>query len=151
MDDAELSKLRHAVMEREGLLVDIFELLRRVPRRLLMILKLSDLQRSLDYSLSTTHGQTRIFLIVAQYCAKAVWQDDKKRLSAEYRQHGLSLGLISSFLSSFGSFLYWNVGLGIVEHGMDFRARIIKMELWVHGLATGGFEKANKEMAGLAV
>lgn len=46
MDDGELSKLRTAVMEREGLIVSIFELLRVVPRRLLMILKLSDLQRS---------------------------------------------------------------------------------------------------------
>jgi aarF domain-containing kinase len=40
-------------------------------RRLLMILKLSDLQRSLDQSLATTHGQSRIFVIVARYCAKA--------------------------------------------------------------------------------
>lgn len=45
MDDKELSKLRLAVMEREGLVAQIFELLRRVPRRLLMILKLADLQR----------------------------------------------------------------------------------------------------------
>lgn len=36
-----------------------------------MILKLSDLQRSLDQSLATTHGQSRIFIIVARYCAKA--------------------------------------------------------------------------------
>jgi hypothetical protein len=36
-----------------------------------MILKLSDLQRSLDQSLETTHGQSRIFVIVARYCAKA--------------------------------------------------------------------------------
>lgn len=36
-----------------------------------MILKLSDLQRSLDQSLATTHGQSRVFVIVARYCAKA--------------------------------------------------------------------------------
>lgn len=36
-----------------------------------MILKLSDLQRSLDISLATTHGPNRIYLIVGQYCAKA--------------------------------------------------------------------------------
>lgn len=86
-------KLRNAMMEREGLILSIFELLRTVPRsvntleiflghicvgimadecrRLLMILKLSDLQRSLDQSLHTTHGQSRIFIIVARYCAKA--------------------------------------------------------------------------------
>jgi aarF domain-containing kinase len=63
----DVNKLRSAMMEREGLILDIFELLRVVPRwvvrwfgtdvrRLLMILKLSDLQRSLDQSLNTTHS-----------------------------------------------------------------------------------------------
>lgn len=41
------------------------------PRRLLMILKLSDLQRSLDYSLATTHGQYRVYIIIGHYCAEA--------------------------------------------------------------------------------
>jgi hypothetical protein len=36
-----------------------------------MILKLSDLQRSLDQSLATTHGQSRIYVIIARYCAEA--------------------------------------------------------------------------------
>ena len=45
MTSEELGKLRNAMLEREGLIVEIFELLRRVPRRLLMILKLADLQR----------------------------------------------------------------------------------------------------------
>lgn len=36
-----------------------------------MILKLSDLQRSLDYSLSTTHSVNRIYIIVGQYCTAA--------------------------------------------------------------------------------
>lgn len=32
MDDKELSKLRNAMLEREGLIVSIFELLRTVPK-----------------------------------------------------------------------------------------------------------------------
>lgn len=36
-----------------------------------MILKLSDLQRSLDYSLATTHGQYRVYVIIGHYCSKA--------------------------------------------------------------------------------
>lgn len=40
-----------------------------------MILKLSDLQRSLDISLATTHGPNRIYLIVGQYCAQASMSD----------------------------------------------------------------------------
>ncbi|KAK4683764.1 aarF domain-containing kinase, partial [Tremellales sp. Uapishka_1] len=45
MDEREMEKLRNAMMEREGLILSVFELLRTVPRRLVMILKLSDLQR----------------------------------------------------------------------------------------------------------
>lgn len=69
MDDSELKKLRAAVMEREGLVAEIFELLRRVPKRLLMILKLSDLQRSLDHSLHTTHGQVSKPSTFVETCA----------------------------------------------------------------------------------
>lgn len=36
-----------------------------------MILKLSDLQRSLDISLATTHGPNRVYIIIGQYCAQA--------------------------------------------------------------------------------
>jgi aarF domain-containing kinase len=56
MDDKELSKLRNAVMEREGLVVSIFELLRTVPKRLLMILKLADLQRYVGEAIVRTNA-----------------------------------------------------------------------------------------------
>ncbi len=56
VDEKEMNIIRTAVMEREGLIQSIFSLLRQVPRRLVMILKLNDLTRSLDQSLATTHG-----------------------------------------------------------------------------------------------
>jgi len=58
---------------------------------------------------------------------------------------------MSSFASAFSSYVYWNLGLGVIERGMDIRARFVKMELWLHGLVTGGLEKAEAEMAGLVV
>ena len=141
MDESDLKKLRAAVMEREGLIAEIFELLRRVPRRLLMILKLSDLQRSLDHSLHTTHGTTRIFVIVARYCAEAVWQDDK----LEFKQ----TGAIRPFVRAWVSHLYWATTFGITERLMDMRARWKKMSLWVHGLYQGGLAQAGRSAAGL--
>jgi len=42
------------------------------------------------------------------------------------------------------------LGLGLVERAMDVRARFVKMQLWAHGLVTGGWKKAEAEMAGLA-
>ena len=43
--EEELEAIRTAVVQREGLLVSVFDVLRRVPRRVLMVLKLNDLTR----------------------------------------------------------------------------------------------------------
>ncbi|WVF69595.1 hypothetical protein IAT40_004373 [Kwoniella sp. CBS 6097] len=149
MNDDQVGKLRAAMMERDDLIISIFELLRTVPRRLLMILKLSDLQRSLDQSLATTHGQSRIFVIVARYCADAIWQADLQSFRASWSSSGLSFSLIRSLIKSAFDYTYWNTTLGVVEWGMDVRARWIKIALWMHGLGKGGFKAAEDEAAGL--
>lgn len=43
--EEEMEAIRSAVINREGLLMSVFDLLRRVPRRVLMVLKLNDLTR----------------------------------------------------------------------------------------------------------
>ncbi|OCF33849.1 Atypical/ABC1/ABC1-B protein kinase [Kwoniella heveanensis BCC8398] len=149
MNDDQVGKLRAAMMERDDLIISIFELLRTVPRRLLMILKLSDLQRSLDQSLATTHGQSRIFVIVARYCADAIWQADLQSFKSSWSTSGLSFSLIRSLLKSAFDYTYWNTTLGVVEWGMDVRARWVKIALWLHGLGKGGLKAAEDEAAGL--
>jgi hypothetical protein len=59
VSEAEMEHMRLAVVEREGLLQDIFRMLRSVPRRILIVIKLNDLTRSLDKSLETTHDQVQ--------------------------------------------------------------------------------------------
>jgi aarF domain-containing kinase len=54
-----------------------------------MILKLSDLQRSLDYSLATTHGQYRVYMIIGEYCAEA--SECSARVVLTYPQYGRQL------------------------------------------------------------
>ncbi|OWZ34155.1 aarF domain-containing kinase [Cryptococcus neoformans c45] len=150
-DKDQIRKLRAAMLEREGLIASIFELLRIVPRRMLMILKLSDLQRSLDQSLATTHGQSRVFVIVARYCAKAIWQADYANFRKSLSTQGFSLSLFKSFINSFFDYAYWNTTLGLVELGLDARARSIKIVLWFDGLVKGGLKAAEAEMAGLSL
>lgn len=58
----EMEAIRQAVVEKEGLLLSVFDLLRRVPRRVLMVLKLNELTRSLDRALATTHSNVRLLL-----------------------------------------------------------------------------------------
>lgn len=57
--EEEMEAIRNAVVQKEGLLLSVFDVLRRVPRRVLMVLKLNDLTRSLDRALATTHANVR--------------------------------------------------------------------------------------------
>jgi aarF domain-containing kinase len=77
--EQEVEALRNAVMTKEGLLISVFDILRNVPRRVLMVFKLNDLtryyylslwhaitltnlpNRSLDYALSTTHSKVSYY------------------------------------------------------------------------------------------
>jgi aarF domain-containing kinase len=43
--EEEMQAIRDAVITSEGLLLSVFDVLRRVPRRVLMVLKLNDLTR----------------------------------------------------------------------------------------------------------
>lgn len=67
----------------EGLIVDLVQLLARVPRIMLLILKTNDLTRSLDENLQTRQGPIRSFMILARYCMRTVFyeqlEDIKKR------------------------------------------------------------------------
>jgi aarF domain-containing kinase len=47
--EAEMDAIRSAVMNQEGLLISVFDVLRRVPRRVLMVLKLNELTRCVIY------------------------------------------------------------------------------------------------------
>jgi aarF domain-containing kinase len=57
----------------EGLIVDLVQLLSRVPRIILLILKTNDLTRSLDENLQTRQGPIRNFMILARYCTRTVF------------------------------------------------------------------------------
>ncbi|CAE6536693.1 unnamed protein product [Rhizoctonia solani] len=105
---AEIAAIRKVVLEREGLVEAVFDLLRRVPRRVLMILKLNDLTRNLDQALMTTHSEARVFVIMARYCSRAVWEDARKRLGYGFELFG-----------HWAAYIAVNKGLRVVEWYMD--------------------------------
>lgn len=53
---AEIEAIRNAVVNKEGLLVSVFDVLRRVPRRVLMVLKLNELTRLVQIMPRTLHS-----------------------------------------------------------------------------------------------
>ena len=58
--EEEMEAIRNAVVQQQGLLLSVLNVLRRVPRRVLMVLKLNDLTRSLDRALATTHANVSL-------------------------------------------------------------------------------------------
>ncbi|SNX86456.1 uncharacterized protein MEPE_05165 [Melanopsichium pennsylvanicum] len=155
LTDDEQEHIRKTVMEKEGLFVSILELLRRLPRRMLMVLKLNDLTRSLDASLHTTHGPTRPFLIAARLCALAVYRDDlrqlKKRRSSGRASLFTSLSLWKDYFRAWWSYVYFYRGLAMIEIASDIRARWKKIvQFGANRVGKGGSaEKAKSAAAGL--
>ncbi|CCM01156.1 uncharacterized protein FIBRA_03204 [Fibroporia radiculosa] len=149
---AEMEAIRKAVVEQEGLLLSVFDVLRRVPRRVLMVLKLNDLTRSLDRALATTHSNVRVFLVTAKYCTRAAWEDTRRQLISQMRENGImSLGLLYDYFREWWRYERTYRSLTLAEIWMDFRAYTVKTKAWVWGLyAVGGLQGAHKAAAGLA-
>jgi len=66
----------------EGLIVDLVQLLSRVPPIILLILKTNDLTRSLDENLHTRLGPIRNFMILARYCTRTVFYERLEEIRA---------------------------------------------------------------------
>jgi hypothetical protein len=60
--------------------------------------------RNLDHALTTTHSEVRVFVIMARYCSRAVWEDARKHA-------GWSLELVGHWLA----YIAVNKGLRVVE------------------------------------
>jgi aarF domain-containing kinase len=162
--------IREAVIG-EGLIQGIFELLRRIPRRLLMVIKLkcvsglllispnrnmlmwtnrnSDLTRSLDHSLHPTHPPYRVWLVVAQFCVRACWIDDSSSLRSRLSSEGFSLSLTRDAMGKWWSSFRWGMSLTAAEWAADTLARWEGWRLWAQGLVNGGVAEARVRWAGL--
>ncbi|KDR75880.1 hypothetical protein GALMADRAFT_248622 [Galerina marginata CBS 339.88] len=133
--DQEKDAIRNAVMQKEGVLLSVFDVLRRIPRRVLMVLKLNDLTRSLDHALMTSHSNIRIFLVTAKYCLYAVWQDDRRRLFDTMQYKGLlSITLLSEYFSCWWRYETAYIRLSLLETFMDFQAYYKRPRAWITDL-----------------
>lgn len=132
-------------MEKEGLFVSILDLLRRLPRRMLMVLKLNDLTRSLDASLHTTHGQTRPFLIAARICALTAYRNDLKHLN----EQPTSLSLWGEYISAWWRYTSVYRGLALMEIWSDISAKARTAVSYTKALVKGNPQNAMRAAAGL--
>lgn len=151
MSSDEVEHIRSTVMEKEGLFVSVLELLRNVPRAMLMVLKINDLTRALDANLHTTHGPIRPFIITARYCALAAYNHDKRELGERWRTQGLSLGIIREYLGTWWTYIYFNRGLMFLEGLSDVKASMRTTFTYWCVLFANRFnrERAHRAAAGL--
>lgn len=71
----EINKIQDRLQQEEGVLEDLMEILSSMPRIVLLILKTNDLTRVLDENLQHALGMERTFLILANYCARTVYEE----------------------------------------------------------------------------
>lgn len=110
----ELKAMREAVVMRDGGIDTLLELLRKVPRRLLLVLKVNDLTRALEASLKPAHAPHTPFLILAQHCNLAIHNAVRDELRS--RGWGLqSLRRVWNRAGEWWRFVGWKYSLWGVE------------------------------------
>ncbi|SPN97493.1 related to bacterial aminoglycoside acetyltransferase regulators [Cephalotrichum gorgonifer] len=119
----------------EGLLADLVQLLGRVPRVILLILKTNDLTRSLDENLHTRQGPVRTFLIMARYCARTVYHEEVEEVRA--RGSALWPGNAFRLLVAWIGFVRVEVKLGVFETWLGVKRLLGIRELEAPTLALG--------------
>lgn len=86
---AEMSSMQRRLQQEEGVLEDLMDILSSMPRMVLLILKTNDLTRNLDENLHLALGVERTFLILASYCARAVYDEARDNNSASHSRWSL--------------------------------------------------------------
>jgi aarF domain-containing kinase len=104
----------------DGLIEQLVQLLGKVPRVILLILKTNDLTRSLDENLHTTQGPIRTFMILARYASRAVFEESVEGIKGSLLWPGnfVSYGLA---LSSYAKVV---VKLKVYELYLSTRRRL---------------------------
>ncbi|OJD29933.1 ubiquinone biosynthesis [Diplodia corticola] len=106
----------------EGMLQQLVDLLGKVPRVMLLILKTNDLTRSLDENLHTRQGPIRTFLILARYASRTVFEEHMEALSGSI----LRPRNLFRFLRAWLSYVRVDLELNLYEYYLSIR-RVLGM------------------------
>lgn len=85
----EVVNMQNQLQGEGGVLEDLMDMLSRMPRVVLLILKTNDLTRSLDENLNNPLGPERTFLIMANYCAKVVYDEEIEINNKHHKKYSL--------------------------------------------------------------
>ncbi|EGW32072.1 uncharacterized protein SPAPADRAFT_61157 [Spathaspora passalidarum NRRL Y-27907] len=86
----EMSSIQSQLNSDSTIIEDLMSILSSMPRIVLLILKTNDLTRNLDESLQSVLGPERTFLIMANYCARCVYEEKVEEIDNKYKGVSLS-------------------------------------------------------------
>lgn len=81
-------------------LVEVADILGKLPRPVLLLLKTNDLLRHVDEKLSDVSDERLTYVIMGSYCSKAVWLETKKHIFERIRSLGFSFRLLKDLFSA---------------------------------------------------
>lgn len=81
-------------------LIEVADILGKLPRPVLLLLKTNDLLRHVDEKLNTVADDRITYVIMGSYCSKAVWLDTKKYIFDKIRSIGLSFSLVKQLFTA---------------------------------------------------
>lgn len=104
-------------LKEEGFISQIVQMLHKLPRIVLLILKTNDLTRNLDEKLDSPLGVKRSFLIMAVYCARTVFDEQAENIRNKY-QHSWSLTRLALEFENWWSFFVIRARLSLYDTGL---------------------------------
>lgn len=81
-------------------LVEVADILGKLPRPVLLLLKTNDLLRHVDEKLNKVADDRITYVIMGSYCSKAVWLDTKKYIVERIKMIGFSFDLLKQLFSA---------------------------------------------------
>lgn len=124
----EMANMQNLLRAGDGVLEDLMYILSSMPRVVLLILKTNDLTRNLDEKLNNPLGPERTFLILASYCARAVYEEERENMDVRYKRYSWNWALGSlrnwvSYQRRVGSLFFYDLVMAVrnLGHGWGFR------------------------------
>ena len=105
----------------------IADILSSLPRVMLLLLKTGDLLRNVDELLrnASKPEQYRTYVIMGQFCAKAVWVETKQRIAEKAATAGLSWQLVKHFAVAWWSYHRLEYGLWVYNVHSSLRQKLL--------------------------
>lgn len=122
---SELNQMSEGAME---WLVDIADILARLPRVVLLLLKTNDLLRHVDEVLRSSSTDDHLtYVIMGQYCAKAVWLDARQNILDRIAAIGLKWNLFSMLAHVWWNYYSLALILWLYQQGSSWSQALITL------------------------